>query len=185
MTFGTFKVTSSGKVWSGIASADPAKAIGFPGAGADLTDVALRLDRGHAEGLWLRARARDPLVTMRDPGGADAEIAVESGPGDRTMELFTRLAHLPDVAADVTAGTQLHAMLHLRVRPHDVSLGVTEAKNGALEGRGRVRKTPAGLTGAFLVGMGPFRTGIALEDGTVSVRPLAGGGWLDEKLQSR
>ena len=185
MTFGGFQVGASGKVWSNLESADPGKAIALPGAGADLTGLSLRLDSGHAEGLWLRARSHDTSV-MTAAGGADADIAVDSGPGGRTMELFTRLAHLPDVAADATAGTQLSALAHLRVRPGDVSLALIRAKNGALQGRGRLRKTEsAGLTGAFLVGLGPFRTGLDLHAGEVSVRPLVGGDWLEEKLRQR
>ena len=185
MTFPGLEVGASGKAWSNLESADPSKALAFPGAGADLTGIALRLRGGsaHAEGLWLRTRFKDTKVMTA--GEADADIAVEAGPGDRTLELMTRLAHLPDVAADAAAGTHLSSLLHLRVRPSDVSLAVTQAKNGALEARGRVRRKTDTTTGAFLLSVGPFTTGVDIQGGEVSVRPLAGGAWLDERLRQR
>ncbi|CAN5920849.1 hypothetical protein BH11MYX4_BH11MYX4_25930 [soil metagenome] len=183
LSMSTFGVTASGKVGSDVASADITEAIAFPGATADLEGIAVRLHGGHSEGLWLRARSRALEVTTA--GSADAEIAIESGPGARTIELFSRMAHVPDVAADATSGTELRGRLHLRVRPQDVSLTVMEAKNGALEGRGRIRRTAAGTSGAFLVSVGPFRAGLEVARGGVSLNPVAGSAWLEEKLRQR
>lgn len=179
-----FAFVSSGKVWTNVVSDDVEKAVAFPGAGADLKDIGIRLMEGHAEGLWLRAKAENTNV-QTSAGAADSDIAIDSGPGDRTMKLFTRMASLPGVAADVTAGTQLAASLHLRVRPKDLSVTVLRAKNGALEGRGRIRKRVGPPTGAFLLSVGPIYAGLEIHDHQVSVHPLAGGDWLDEKLQTR
>jgi hypothetical protein len=96
------------------------------------------------------------------------------------------MASLPDLAADATAGAELIASLHLAVRPREVTLTVQDAHNGALEVRGRARKRPqTALTGAFLLKVGPFSSGLDLHDGSLSVVPLVGGPWLDEKLRSR
>jgi hypothetical protein len=186
MTFGTFGLATSGKAWTNVTSEDVEKAVAFPAAGIDLHDTALRLQSGHTEGLWLRSRFEHASATTAGPLGFDTDIAADAGPGDRTAMLFTRLASLPDLAADATTGAQLTAALHLHVRPGDVSLAVTKAKNGALETRGRVRKRARSeMTGAFLISVGPFHAGLDLHDGGVSVVPLAGGSWLDEKLQKR
>lgn len=180
----TFGVKASGKVSSSVSSKDVTEAVVFQGLSADLHGIAVRVAGGHTEGLWMRARTR--ALQVGTEGSADADIAVESGPGARTVVLFSRLAHVPDVAADATSGMELRALLHVCTRPGDMSLTVKSAKNGALEGRGRIRKTTgAGMTGAFLVSMGPLHAGIELAGGVVSVRPLAGGGWLDEKLRER
>lgn len=176
-----FAVRASGKVGSDLHSHAVGHTLDFSGMSADLEKIALRLDRGHSEGLWMRAQTR--LLRVGTAGTADADIALESGPGARTVELFTRLAHVPDVAGDATSGTELHARLHLRVRPEDLSLTVNEAKNGALETRGRIRRTPGRTSGAFLVSVGPFHAGFDLTGSGVSVNPLAGGDWLDEKLR--
>lgn len=183
-TMEPFAIVSSGKIWTNVVSEDVEKAIAFPGAGVDLRDMGVKLMQGHAEGLWLKARAEKTNI-VTSAGSADSDIAIDSGPGDRTMKLFTRIASLPDVAADVTAGTQLAASLHFRVRPKDISLTVQRAKNGALEGRGRIRKRVGPPTGAFLLSVGPVVAGLEIHDSKVSVHPLAGGGWLDEKLQIR
>jgi hypothetical protein len=63
---------------------------------------------------------------------------------------------------------------------------VLRVKNGALDARGRVRKRPnVPVTGAFLLSVGPFHTGLDIHDGKVSVAPLAGGAWLDEALEKQ
>jgi hypothetical protein len=186
MTFGTFSFATSGKAWTNVASEDLEKAVAFPGTGVDLHDMALRLQSGHTEGLWMKSRFDHAVATTSGALGFDTDIAVDSGPGDRTAQLFTRMASLPDLTADATSGTQLAASLHLRVRPGDVSLAVLKAKNGAIESRGRLRKrAKSEMTGAFLVSAGPIHFGLDLHDGGVSVMPFAGGGWLDEKLQKR
>ena len=176
-----FTARASGKVGSDLRSDDVGETIDFPGVTADLEKIALRLDGGHSEGLWMRARTR--LLRIGTAGTADADIAIESGPGARTVELFTRLAHIPDVAADATTGTELRARTQLRIRPQDLSLTVQDAKNGPLETRGRIRRAKERTTGAFLVTVGPFHAGIDLSGSGVSVNPLAGGDWLDEKLR--
>jgi hypothetical protein len=186
MTVGTFGFVCSGKAWSNVVSGDVHKAVAFPGAGVDLRGVGLRLLDGHAEGLWMRARFEKATANTSSPFALESDIAVESGPGDRTLELFTRLAKLPDLAADVTSGSRLTASLHLHVRPDDIALAVMDAKNGILEGRGRIRKRAnEEMTGAFVLAAGPLRTGLDLHDGKVSVAPFRGGGWLDAKLQKR
>ena len=180
----TFGIKASGKAASAITSEDVSKDFLFRGLAADLDGIAVRLLRGRTEGLWMRARTRTMRVST--DGSAEAEIAVESGPGARIVELFSRLAHVPDVAADATSGTELRALLHFRARPGELALTVKEAKNGALEGRGRIRKTTAaGATGAFLVSVGPLHAGIEIAPGGVSVMPLADGAWLDERLRQR
>jgi hypothetical protein len=185
MTLGTFTFTTSGKVWTNVASADVEKAVAFPGTGVDLHDIALRLKSGHSEGMWMRSRFENARLTSVPPA-FDTDIGVEAGPGNRTLELFTRLASLPDIAAGVASGEQLAASLHLGVRPGRIALTVTRAKNGPLETRGGVQKRSGSeVTGAFLIGMGPIRTGLDLHGGGVSVVPLAGGGWLEEKLGRR
>ena len=186
MTIGPFTFETTGKAWTNLVSEDLAKAVAFPGSGVDLRDVALKLKSGHAEGLWLRSRFQNARLSTASPVGFDTDIAVDSGPGDRTLELFTRLVSLPDVAADVASGTQLAASLQMRVRSGLISLAVTKAKNGPLESRGRVAKRSGEqVSGAFLVNVGPFHAGLDLHGGGVSVAPLAGGGWLEDKLEKR
>lgn len=182
---GTFGFVGSGKAKANVVSSDIERGIAFPDTEVDLRDIGLRLESGHEEGLWLRARFANAKL---DPSAAsaDTDIGVASGPGDRTVKLFTRIASLPDVAADATAGTQLSASMHLRVRPRDLVLTLMGAKNGALQARGRVEKRAnAAMTGAFLLSVGPFYTGLDLHDGQVGVSPLAGRDWLDQKLQNR
>ena len=184
MTIGAFSFAASGKAWSNVVSQDIDKAVAFPGTGVDLHDVGLRLQNAQTKGLWVRSRFENAKLSTTAPVGFDSDIGVDSGPGDRTLELFTRLAKLPDVAADAASGTQLKASLHLHVRPTLIALTVQKAKNGALETRGRVEKrTTSELSGAFLVSVGPLYFGLHLRDGGVSVVPLAGGAWLDEKLK--
>lgn len=186
MTIGTFSFTSSGKAWSNVVSEDIDKAVAFPGTGVDLHDVGLRLENAHTTGLWVRSRFENAKLSTTAPIGFDSDIGVNAGPGDRTLELFTRLARLPDVAADAAAGSQLAAALHLQVRPTLLALTVQKAKNGALETRGRLQKRSASeLRGAFLVSVGPLHFGLHIHGGGVSVVPFAGGAWLDEKLQQR
>ena len=131
--------------------------------------------------MWLEATSADARTVIA--GRSDADIQVVSGPGDATMKLFTRLASLPDLAADVTHGRELAALLHLGVRPGTVTLDIGAARNGAIAARGRLQK-PAGrgLAGALLVGLGPVGAGLSVRDGDVSVRPLAGKDWLKETL---
>lgn len=185
-TIGPFSMVSSGKIFTNVESEDVSRAVAFPGGGLDLKDIGLRLQGGHAEGLWLRARLAGAKASTGHAASFDTDIGVESGPGDKTVELFTRMASLPDVAADVTSGTKLDASLRLHVGGGAVTLQVPRAKNGALETRGRLtKKKDTPLTGAFLMSVGPVYAGLELHDGKVSVRPLAGGGWLEEKLQKR
>jgi hypothetical protein len=186
MTIDTFSFAASGKAWSNVVSEDIDKAVAFPGSGLDLRDVALRLESARTAGLWLRSRFENATLATTGTVGFDTDIGVASGPGDRTLELFTRLAKLPDVAADAASGTSLAASLHLRVRPSLIALTVQSAKNGALETRGRIQKrTGSELSGALLLSLGPIRSGLHLHDGSVSIVPLAGGAWLDEKLRER
>ena len=184
MTVGTFSFATSGKAWSNVVSEDIDKAVAFPGSGVDLHDVALRLESARTTGLWVRSRFQNATLATTGAVGFDSDIGVDSGPGDRTLELFTRLAKLPDIAAEVASGTQLAASLHLRVRPTLIALTVQKAKNGALEARGRVQKrSESALSGAFVFSLGPIHSGLHLHDGGVAVVPLAGGAWLDEKLR--
>ena len=39
--------------------------------------------------------------------------------------------------------------------------------------------------GSFVFSLGPIHSGLHLHDGGVSVVPLAGGAWLDEKLREQ
>ena len=186
LSIGPFAFETSGKAWSNVVSEDLEKAVTFPGTAVDLHGISLRLKSGHTEGLWMRSRFENAKLSTTAPGGFDTDIAVDSGPGDKTLELFTRMTSLPDVAADVASGTQLVASTHLRVRPGLIAFTVMKSKNGPMESRGRVQKrTGEPVGGAFLVSVGPFHAGLDLTGGGVSVRPLAGGGWLEEKLQKQ
>lgn len=188
MTFGddaAFKVGASGKAWADIASENIEKSVSFPGAGVDLQGLDLKILKGHEEGLWMRARFDRSIATTSGRSSFDTDIGVRSGPGARTLKLFTRMASLPDVAADAASGSELVALMHLQVRSGDLSLSVS-GKNGAMEGRGRIRKRAAtGPSGAFLLSVGPFHAGLDLHDGETAVVPLAGGDWLEEKLRTR
>jgi hypothetical protein len=183
MTVGGVSFVSSGKVWSRVTSEDIAKALAFPDVGADLHDIVLRLPSSHVNGLWIRSRLSNTTLST-SPFGLDTDIAVDAGPGDRTLELVTRLASIPDFPAKAVSGSHLAASLQLGVRPGTVALAVTGMKNGTLEGRGRmVKRSGTPLRGAFLVGAGLSHTGLDLHGGRVSVVPLAGGEWLDKTLQ--
>jgi hypothetical protein len=184
MAIGTFAFTASGKAWTNMASADIAKAIAFPGAGLDLHGVALALESGQTSGLWVRASLANAKLSTT--GAAfDTDIAVDAGPGDRTLALFTRMASLPDIAAAAASGTRLAASLHVRVRPDLIALTVTKAENGPLEVHGKATKrADSPLGGAFLMSVGPLRAGLRLQRGDVSVVPLASGAWLDEASQA-
>ena len=186
MSIGPFRFVSSGTTSTNVESEDIRKSIAFPGARADLHDVAIRLLDGHAQGMWLRARSDDTRVATSGATATDMNIAVESGPGDETVKLFTRIASLPDLAADVTHGTQLDAVVHVRVRHDDIALGVLHARNGVLQGRGRLHKTKGHRpSGAFVFSVGPLDSGLDIQDGHVAVKPFHGGAWLDETLQKR
>lgn len=178
---GPFSAVASGTTSSNITGQTDRLQLAFPGARVDLHDVAVKLLDGHAEGMWLEATSADARTVIA--GRSDADIQVVSGPGDATMKLFTRLASLPDLAADVTHGRELAALLHLGVRHGTVTLDIGAARNGAIAARGRLQK-PAGrgLAGALLVGLGPVGAGLSFRDGDVSVRPLAGKDWLKETL---
>ena len=183
MTLGGVALATSGKAWTNVASADIHEAVTFPDSGVDLDGLAVRVAKASSSGLWMRARLASAKLSTTSPPSFETGIGVRGGPGDRTLELFTRLGSLPDVAADVASGAELAASLHLRVRPELVALTVTNAKNGALEVRGRAQKRPgSALSGAFLMSVWPLRAGLALEGGDVTIVPLAGAGWLDEKL---
>ncbi|MDB5212586.1 MAG: uncharacterized protein JWO86_513 [Myxococcaceae bacterium] len=188
MTFGdndAFSFVTSGKAWTDVASEDVEKSVAFPGGGADLHDLGLKILRGQEEGLWMRARFDRSIATTSGRSGFDSDIGLRSGPGTKMLKLFTRMASLPDVAADATSGSEAIASMHVQLRPGDVSLAVS-GKNGAMEGRGRIRKrATGGPTGAFLLSVGPFHAGLDVHDGDTSVVPLAGGDWLAEKLQTR
>ena len=187
MTFGddAFTFVASGKTWTDVASENVEKSVSFPDAGADLHDLGLKLLKGHENGLWMRARFERSVATVAGRPGFDSDIGLRMGPGARTLKLFTRMASLPDVAADAASGSEAVGSMHLQLRPGDISLAVS-GKNGAMEGRGRIRKrTSGGPTGAFLFSVGPFHAGLDVHDGESSVVPLAGGDWLQEKLQSR
>jgi hypothetical protein len=179
-----FRFVTSGKTWTDIASENMEKSVSFPGAGADFRDLDLKILQGHEEGLWMRARFDRSVATTSGRSGFDSDIGVRSGPGARTLKLFTRMASLPDIAADAASGSELDATMHFQLRPGDMSLSVS-GKNGAMEGRGRIRKRAAGPTGAFLLSVGPFHAGLDVHDETTSVVPLAGGDWLEEKLRTR
>ena len=90
MTIGTSSFAASGKVWSNVASQDIDKVVMFPGTGGNLHDVALRLGSAQTSGLWVRSRFENAKLSTTAPTGFDADIGVDSGPGDRTLELFTR-----------------------------------------------------------------------------------------------
>ena len=186
MSIGPFRFVSSGTTSTNVESEDIRKSIAFPGARADLHDLAIRLLDGHAQGMWLRARSDDTRVATSGATATDMSIAVESGPGDETVKLFTRIASLPDLTADVTHGTQLDAVIHIRVRHDDIALGVLHARNGVLQGRGRLHKAKGHRTsGAFVFSVGPLDSGLDIQDGHVAVKPFRGGAWLDETLQKR
>ncbi len=187
MSFGDREAgfVATGKAWTDVESGNVEKAISFPNGGTDLHDLGIKIMKGHEEGLWMKARFERSVLTTSGRTGFDTDIGTRAGPGSRTLKLFTRMASLPDVAADATSGEEAVASFHLQVRPDDVSLSVS-AKNGIAEGRGRLRKpkaTPA--EGAFLFSVGPFHAGLDVHDGETSVVPLAGGDWLQAKLQRR
>jgi len=187
MSIGPFSFSASGKSWTNVIAKDAAKAITFPASGVDLHDVALRLKDARTRGVWLRSTFEGARLTPSGPAaGFDMDIAARSGPGDRTLALFTRLATLPDVAASAASGTHLDAALHLRVRPTLISLGVKSSKNGPLESHGRLQKRkghPA--TGAFLLDLSGVRSGLAFGGGSFALAPLAGDAWLEEKLETQ
>ncbi len=187
MTFGdgAFTFVTSGKAWTDVVSEDFHERVSFPGGGADFHDLGLKILKGHEEGLWMRARFDRSIATVAGRPGFDSDIGIRSGPGTRTLELFTRMASLPDVAADAASGAEATGFMHLQVRPGDIALSVS-GKNGAMEGRGRIQKrAPGGPTGAFLFAVGPFHAGLDIHDGESSVVPLVGGDWLQEKLKTR
>jgi hypothetical protein len=187
MTFGddAFTFVTSGRAWTNVASDDVEKSVSFPGGGMDLHDLGLKILKGHEQGMWMRARLDRTIATIAGRPGFDSDIGVRMGPGARTLELFTRMASLPDVAADAASGSEANGSMHVQLRPGDVSLAVS-GKNGAMEGRGRIRRrTGGGPTGAFLFSVGPFHAGLDVHDGESSVVPLAGGDWLEAKLQKR
>lgn len=185
LAVGPFAVVASGDSSAGLASKDLARELHFPGARADLNDIAITLREGHAEHLWLRARTDDARAATNGAGRGHASFAVVSGPGEEATRFFTRMASLPDLAADIVHGRQLEATLRLDVRDRDLTLDVTGAKNGLVEGRGRLLKShgrPA--AGAFLIAAGGVTAGLEMGRGTISVRPLAGGEWLDQRIEA-
>jgi hypothetical protein len=186
MAIGPFSFVSSGTTSTRVVSDDLSKWIAFPAARVDVHDVAVRLLNGHSRGMWVRARSADTRIATSGATATDSTIDVTAGPGEQAVQLFTRLASLPDVAADVTHGTQLEAALHLRVRQGEISLGILRAHDGALDGRGRVRKRVGQApSGAFLLSVGPVFAGLDIERGNVSIRPLATSSWLAETLAKR
>jgi hypothetical protein len=183
---GTVGVVASGKAWANLVSQDRNGVFALPGSGADLTNVGIKSGSGSAQGLWLRTRVTSSVIDTKR-GLSDIDVDAVSGPGDRTMQFFTRMAKLPDVAAEAAAGDDMKAALHVQARPADVSVAV-KGTNGPIEGRGRVRKRgERPPTAAFLVSMGPVKVGLDLEGdgGGMDVHPFAGEGWLEEKLKVR
>ncbi|MDB4940926.1 MAG: hypothetical protein JWP97_460 [Labilithrix sp.] len=175
---GPFWMRASGSSATDLASKELARDLTFPNARVDLHDMDLRLLGGHSEGLWMRARSSDTRITTAGQGVADSHIAVESGPGDAATRLFTRLASLPDLAANATAGETLSATMALRIRHEDVVLDVTDVKDGALEGAARIHHAgPQPTSGAVLVKAGPLSAGVTFGRGTWSLVPLASKEW--------
>ena len=186
LAVGPFSVVCSGTSSTDLRSADLTDALTFPGARVDIHDVSMKLLNSDAQGMWVRARSSDTRVATSGKGSTDSHIAVESGPGAQTTKLFTGLAHLPDIAADIAAGAQLEAAVHLRVRHNDVSLDIDRAKDGAIEGAGRLHHRPDKKpTGAFLVTAGQLSAGIDITESGVSVVPLATNEWLKETVAKR
>lgn len=177
---GPFSAVASGTTATNITGRTDRLQLAFPGARVDLTDLSVKLLDGHAEGMWLKATSGDVRTVVA--GRSDADIQVLSGPGDQAMKLFTRMASIPDLAADVTHGRELAALVHLGVHRGTVTLDIEAARNGAIATRGRLQKPEGrGLAGALLVGLGPVGIGLSFREGDVSVRPLAGKDWLTRK----
>gem|GEM_PF-6857046 len=183
-TLANVSLVATGKAFSNVVAKDVATSIVLPSSAVDLHDIAIRSGSGHAEGLWLRARTTTATISPK-ARTAHITIAATSGPGDRTMAFFTRMASLPDIAAEAAAGEDLTALMHVQLRPRDVLFTVEQAKNGALGGAGRLHKqAERPLTGAFLLTLGPARAGLSLDGGGMSVHPFASPEWLAEKLRT-
>lgn len=181
---GPFAAVTSGTSVANIVGTHGLNALSFPGARVDLHDTSVRLLDGHADGMWLVAASNDARVAVVGRGGA--HLSVRSGPGENVMKLFTRMASLPDIAADLTHGRELDANLDLGVREDGVKLDIDAARNGAITSRGRIEKHAGRRTaGAFLVRLGKVGVGVALREDGVSVRPLAGDDWLESELAPR
>ena len=185
-TPGPFSVVCSGTSSTDVKSADVADAITFPGAKVDVHDVSMKLLNSEASGLWMSARSNDTRIATSGKTMTDSHIALVSGPGEPTTKLFTGLAHLPDVAAEITAGAQLEAQVRLRVRHDDVAVDIDHAKDGALEGAGRLHHhAEKKASGAFLVKAGRLSAGIDIAPGGVAIVPLANDEWLKETAAKR
>ena len=186
MTVDPFAFVASGKTSTDVTSSDVHRDIHLRDTHADLDNMAVKLLDGHAEHMWLRARADDTRIATSGATATDTAIGVVSGPGDQNLKLFTRMASIPDLAADITHGEVLSAQVRLHVRHDEIAIDVVTSKNGILGARGTLHApSKGGINGALLLSVGPINAGLHFHNGKVSIHPLASGEWLDETLAKR
>ena len=186
MTVDPFAFVASGKASTKIASADVGKDIHLRDTHADLDNMSVKLLGGHADHMWLHARADDTRIATSGATATDMAIGVVSGLGEQNLKLFTRMASIPDFLADITHGEVLSAQTRIRVRHDEIAIDVVTSRNGILGARGTLHApSTGGITGALLLSVGPVTAGLQLRNSKVSIHPLASGEWLDETLAKR
>jgi hypothetical protein len=121
----------------------------------------------------LRVRWRGPVLTararlrLRDAGPLTATLAMD---GD-----------IPDWLVAPTSGSEVKAEATTQLARSGIALAVLDAREGALELRGRLRDEGNSVSGAFLIGLHAvpaISAGVLLDGAKAHVSPLVGTTWL-------
>jgi hypothetical protein len=185
VTSGKIDVTTSGKTWVSVISKDARRAISLAGSGVELRDTTVRVGNESQSGFAVRAEASDAVVTIGDATAIDAGIALHAGPGDRMLRLVAGIASLPKDLAEAPAGPEATAAVRLRKSGATASARVLEARNGDLMTRGFWKDRGPTSTGRFFFELGPIHTGVEIENGDVTVKPIVPKDWLEKQSDPR
>lgn len=137
--------------------------------------------RGHGDDVrstWIKAQF--PRVRVLRGRSSCTAFSCELQAGNAAaLAVAVDGAPLRALVGEFLKGSNLYVRAHGAARSEKVQVDFDHAEAGDVEGRGILVDGGGRPSGAFVAQAGGITSGVSLEDGRVSVKPLASFDWLD------
>jgi hypothetical protein len=161
------------------ASANPElETVELTGVRIDAPRVGFRGKGDDVRSTWIKAQL--PRVRVTRGASPCTAFSCELHAGNAgALAVAVDAAPLRALVGEFLKGENLYVRAHGAARPDKVQVDFDHAAAGDVEGRGIIVNGSGQPSGAFVAQAGGITSGVSLESGQVSFKPLASFDWLD------